>query len=138
MRRTMIITLAVSLLQVGRADTAVAGPEPNDYSCPYAPNGGPAHVVCYTFWGHHLRVGNAKWGFRHIRARRGFSHKTARYLLDTIRHGRKVHEGGGSYRITRRYTRKCEIRVVFSDRKDSVITMYRVDPNKKGYFDVCP
>lgn len=128
------------------ATPAWAGPEPNNFVCPSAPSGAPASAIC-KYYGRPqaggglfvaLKVGNDRFGFRHIRKLRGFSNKTDRLIGGTINSGSVTNEGGGSFRYVRYYSRRCTVRVIWSESQRSIITAYRIDPGGKGYFDACP
>jgi hypothetical protein len=51
-----------------------------------------------------LRYGTAKWGWRHIRDRHGWNKRMDTRIAETLFCADAIkHEGGGSYRYTRKY-----------------------------------
>jgi hypothetical protein len=123
------------------------GRERDDFRCDFRRPAGP-NDLCRAYprkeqgttrWVQ-LKWGNARRGFRHIRARRGFSLKTDRYIARTVASGEPTPQG-----TTTKYEktyhsrgRSCRYRVIDAGQPKGIISAYVIEPSKRGYVSLCP
>jgi hypothetical protein len=84
-----------------------------------------------------LRHGDSRWGFRHIRRRRGFSAKTDAYIARTVSRGRWEPDKRRFARTYRGRGRSCTFRVVDAGDPKGIITAYVVEPGEQGPVSLC-